>query len=103
MSYRIVCTEQEPLYRPTAHAHIVAVGTGSDPDRATTRWTREEVVYAIDVQGQTFYTLGKYTGKVAYVETVACPDGCGTRIIRSRADATTDNNLDSLRRCNWSA
>jgi hypothetical protein len=103
MSYRIVCTEQEPVYRPTSHAHIVAVGTGTDPDHADDRWTREQVVYAIDVQGKSFYTVGRYTGKVAYVETIACPDRCGTRIVRSKPDVTTDNNLDSLRRCNWTS
>lgn len=37
--YRIVCTEEEPVYLPTTHAHIVAVGTGTDPERADTRWT----------------------------------------------------------------
>ena len=100
-SYRIVCTEQEPVNEPTTHAHIVAVGTGDDPDRATTRWTLDDVLRAIDA-GTTFYTKGKYSGKVALVLKVMCTV-CYRYIIRSSPDAVQDNNLDSLRRCSWSS
>ena len=96
-SYRIVCTEQEPESQPATHAHIVAVGTGNDPDRYSNRWTLAEVLKAM-TDGDTFYTTGTSSGKTAQVEKVPCKV-CGRTIIRSAADAVTDNNLDSLRRC----
>ncbi len=98
-SYRIVCTEQEPVSEPTSHAHIVAVGTGDDPDRAKQRWTLAEVLKAM-TGGDNFYTLGPSSGKRAEVMKVAC-EVCGRTIIRSAADRVTDNNLDSLRRCRF--
>jgi hypothetical protein len=97
--YRIVCTDQEPLYQPTTHAHIVAVGTGTDPNKANTRWTLQEVVAAMD-RGDGFYTVGVNSGKVALVEKYTCTL-CWRTHIRSSPDAVMDNNLDSLRRCNW--
>jgi len=51
--YRIVCTEQEPVIEPTTHAHIVAVGTGTGPDKADQRWTLNEVLAAMD-KGDSF-------------------------------------------------
>ncbi len=98
-SYRIVCTEQEPVTQPTTHAHIVAVGTGNDPDSANKRWTLNEVLAAMD-QGHTFYTQGKNSGKVAQVQKYVC-QLCGRTHIRSTPDAVQDNNLDNLRRCSW--
>ena len=97
--YRIVCTEQEPLYLPTTHAHIVAVGSGDDLDHATKRWTLDEVLSSMD-RGDVFYTRSKSTGAVALIEKYVC-DRCRRTYIRSRPDAVTDNNLDSLRRCSW--
>lgn len=97
--HRVVCTEQVPVYEPTTHAHIVAVGTGEDPNKATRRWELREVLAAIDA-GTTFYTKGSSSGKVALVRKVACY-ACGRYIIRSAPDAVADNNLDSLRRCNF--
>lgn len=93
---RIVCTVQEPITQPTTHAHIVSVGTGSDPDRAP-RLTLAQVIVAIK-KGDIFYTVGETSGKIALVKVVGC-DKCGNEIIRSAADAVTDNNLDNLRRC----
>lgn len=98
-SYRIVCTEQEPVTQPTTHAHIVAVGTGNDPDSADKRWTLNQVLAAMD-EGQTFYTQGKNSGKVARVEKYRC-QLCRRTYIRSAPDAVQDNNLDNLRRCSW--
>ena len=97
--YRIVCTEQEPAYLPTTHAHIVAVGTGDDPDRATQRWTLDQVLAAMD-RGEVFYTRGKSSGAVALVEKYVC-SRCHRTYIRSTPDAVADNNLDNLRRCAW--
>lgn len=95
---RIVCTEQEPVHLPTTHAHIVAVGTGSDPNKADRRWTLREVLEAID-RGDRFYTESP-TGRQAQVRAVDC-SVCGHRIIRSAPDAIPENNLDNLRRCNF--
>jgi len=97
--YRIVCTDQEPFYQPTTHAHIVSVGVGDDPESASNRWTLDEVLAAID-RGDVFYTRGKSTGAVAVVEKYIC-GRCRRTFIRSAPDAVTDNNLDSLRRCRW--
>lgn len=97
--YRIVCTTQEPAPNPPKHAHIVAVGVGDDPDRASQRFTLADVLSHLR-NGDRFYTKGKLTGKIAFVESYSC-DYCRTTHIRSKPDATTDNNLDSLRYCNW--
>ena len=96
-AYRIVCTDQEPITQPTTHAHIVAVGTGTDPDKAEQKWPLADVLSAMN-KGDNFYTVGKQSGKRASVEAVPCPH-CQRMIIRSTRDAVTDNNLDSLRRC----
>ncbi len=97
--FRIVCTDQEPFNWPTTHAHIVAVGTGTDPDKADQRWTLNEVLSAMD-RSDTFYTQGVKSGKVARVEKFVCAH-CTRTHIRSSPDAVTDNNLDNLRRCRW--
>lgn len=97
--YRIVCTEQEPADQPTTHAHIVAVGIGTDPDQADQRWTLDQVLAAMD-RGDAFYTQGKNSGKIAWVEKYVCTR-CGRTYIRSTPDAVADNNLDYLRRCSW--
>lgn len=95
--FRINVTDQRPIHQPTTHAHIVAVGTGPNATTYDTVWTLAQVVYAIDVQGHRFYTVGPRSGQVALVETIPC-GYCNTRLIRSAPDATTDNNLDSLPR-----
>ncbi|SRR6266498_1428321 len=100
--YRIVCTEQEPVYLPTRHAHIVAVGTGTDPANAAQRWILAEVVNAILSRVHSFFTYSPSTGRWARVLVENCPS-CGHQIIRSSPDRVTDNNLDSLRRCNWTS
>jgi hypothetical protein len=99
MRYRIACTNQEPVNYPTTHAHIVAVGTGTDPNKADKRWSLAEVLAAMD-RGDVFYTQGEQSGKVALVEKYQC-SRCNRTYIRSTPDAVYDNNLDSLRRCNW--
>lgn len=97
--YRIVCTKQEPVSQPPSHAHIVAVGIGNDPSRATERLTLAEVIKKMK-EGHRFYTYGSRTGKSAWVESYYC-NSCKREHIRSKPDSTTDNNLDSLRYCNW--
>lgn len=99
MNYRIVCTEQEPASQPPQHAHIVAVGVGDDPNSAEDRFTLDEVIKKMDA-GNKFYTKGVNSGKVARVEKYNCKY-CRRTYIRSEPDATTDNNLDNIRTCNW--
>lgn len=99
MDYRIVCTEQEPAQNPPRHAHIVAVGTGSNPNQADQRLTLSQVIQKMD-NGDRFYTKGLQSGKTAWVEKYWCSH-CRKYHIRSSPDATTDNNLDNLRYCNW--
>jgi hypothetical protein len=95
--YRIVCTEQEPVNEPTTHAHVVAVGTGIVPSQVDKRWTIDEILAAMG-DGDAFYTQGETSGKIASVEKYVC-SSCYRTWIRSTADAASDNNLDSLRRC----
>lgn len=96
--YRIVCTNQEPANLPTKHAHIVAVGTGITSDQYNRKWTLAEVLTAMK-NGDTFYTQGKTTNKVAEVKPTKCAY-CDQGHIKSAPDAVYDNNLDNLARCN---
>ncbi|MGH3350906.1 MAG: DUF3892 domain-containing protein [Nocardioides sp.] len=93
--YQVVCTEQTGCSRG---GHIKSVGTGTNPDRANASWTVREVWDKID-RGDTFYT--EASGYTASVKKYDCP--CGRGSLRSTADATTANNLDSLRICRWNA
>lgn len=100
-SYQVLCTEQVPAWNHPRQARIVAVGTGVDGMRPTHRWTVPEVVSAMDT-GHTFFTKGQYSGRTARVEKYYCST-CRAYHIRSAADCTTDNNLDSLNACPWAA
>jgi hypothetical protein len=101
-TYRIVCTDQEPYAQPKDRAHIVAVGTGTDPAKATAKYELEQVLAMLD-RGDVFYTQGIRTGMQARVVAVYCAV-CFRRIIKSTPDATTDNNLDGgIRFCSWTS
>ena len=97
--YRIVCSEQEPADQPPTHAHIIAVGIGSNPQEADKRFTLQQVLNAFN-SGDSFFTQGTQSGRVAKVERYWCSH-CRKYFIRSKPDAIHDNNLDSLRRCNF--
>jgi Protein of unknown function (DUF3892) len=97
-NHRIVCTVKKVVQGPNPHTHIVAVGTGSSPGKATKRWKVQEVLDAM-AGGDVFYTEGETSGKVARVEKCDC-NICGKRYIRSHRDKVTDNNLNYLRTCN---
>jgi hypothetical protein len=98
-AYRIVCTEQAPESGHPSQERIVAVGVSVDGVRASSRLTVEDVVHQME-QGDIFFTVGSKSGKVALVEKYWC-HVCRGWHIRSHADAVTDNNLDSLRYCEW--
>lgn len=100
--FRIVCTEQEPAGKPPEHAHIVAVGIGDDPQKASKRMSLEEVLLRMQ-NDDTFYTKGVKTGKIANVVKFKC-SYCDKWHIRSEPDSTEDNNLDKLRFCrSWNS
>ena len=100
---RIICTDQQPIYRPAEHAHIVAVGVDTDMDgRVDAKHELAAVVRNIQSRTHNYFTYGPNSGKVALVEVIDCPSHCGEKIIRSTSDAVRDNNLDSLRLCSWS-
>src|SRR4051794_25963189 len=93
-TYQIVCVETEH-----PHRHITHVGTGTDPDKASTRWTVAQVRSAL-FNGDRFYTVSPSTGKQADVEAYdAYVNGYVVYTIRSTSDAVYDNNLDNLRIC----
>jgi len=98
--YRVVCTIQEPLDKPHDAAHIVSIGTGDNPSQASNKWSLKEVLDAL-AAGHTFFTRSPTTGKEASVNKHQCTT-CGRTTIRSSPDAIKDNNLDNLRRCNFS-
>lgn len=97
--YRVVCTRQVPADRPNDQAHIVKVGTNPTTESYSRIWTVQEVIVAMG-QGDTFYTQGEQSGKVARIEVVQRCAICGRAYLRSAADAVKDNNLDNLPTCN---
>ena len=96
--YRIVCVESK-YFEKGKHDHLTRIGTGTESDSATRRWTVDEVRTAID-NGDTFYTKSPSTGREAGVEKFTCTV-CDFKTIRSAADRIQDNNLDNLRTCSW--
>jgi hypothetical protein len=80
--YRIVCVEKD-------HGHIVAVGTGTDPDKVERMWSATEVRKALKAR-HTFHTVGS-DDKKAYVQALV--------IIRTRPDHLKNDNLDNLTPC----
>lgn len=96
-NYRIICDNQAPVGVPKKHAHVVEVGIGTTPQNYSKLLTLAQVLALMD-RGDTFHTISVSTGKIAQVLPVGCAV-CGHRIIRSSADAVTDNNLDGLPDC----
>jgi hypothetical protein len=96
--YRIVCTEKQTFEHPHFHSHIVKVGTG-DGTGWNGQWTVSQVLVAMN-NGETFYTQGPTSGKVALVHPYHCTH-CNQTYIRSAPDAVADNNLDNLAACRW--
>ncbi len=93
---RIVCVETEH-----PHRHIVAVGIGTEAQKATERMTVSEVRKSIE-DGNTFYTVGSSSGDVALVGLDTCHySGCTVKTIRTNPDDVKDDNLDEMRACKW--
>lgn len=92
-----MCDNQVHVDQPKTHAHIVEVGP--EPRRSTT------TVFGASPRSSTAKARGEVSthsvhlrGEAARVIVVGC-SVCGQQIIRSSADAVTDNNLDSLPDC----
>ncbi len=101
--YKIICTDQEPVYQPTTHAHIVSVGIDTNNDsRADDKHTKQQVIQNIELGTDRYYTVGQITGIRAFVEVSYC-QYCSGKIIKSTPDSTRDNNLDYIRRCEWNS
>ncbi len=101
--FHIVCTDQVPVNVPLNHAHIVAVGIDTNNDGwADAPHSLQAVISNIQNKLARYYTIGNHSGERAYVEVVPCKV-CNRLIIKTYPDDTKDNNLDSLRRCNWKA
>ena len=94
MRQRIVCTNQEPILADHDKAHIVEVRVEGSPRL----FPLAEVLASMKF-GAKFYTRDEKTRKEADVEPYNC-SRCQKTYIRSTADATEDNNLDSLGSCN---
>jgi hypothetical protein len=91
---RIVCVETEH-----PHRHILAVGIGTEANKASYRLTTAEVRNAI-ANGDVFYTIGSVTGDSALVSPDDCRiGGCTIKTIRTHPDDTRDDNLDEMRVC----
>ena len=97
--YRVVCIEKHPTHKDRYH-HIVGVGTGHAANKATQRWTVEEVISSIQA-GNTFYVEDR-RGNEAEVEVRKCPrPGHNHLIIITVADDVETDNLLDLRECRW--
>ncbi len=104
--YQVLCVDQEPWDQNNKHAQIVALGTRA-ADGSTRRWSAQEVIRAIEKakknkkkkkKGDAFFTVDPKTGAEAKVRVRRCKK-CGHKIIKSSPDATSNNNLNSLKRC----
>jgi hypothetical protein len=95
--YRITCTEKTTLEEHPRFGLIVAVGTGPEPDLEDRRWPVTEVLAAM-AKGDRFYTRGRTTGRVSWIESYWCP-ACSAHHLKSGPDAVPDNHLDALRPC----
>lgn len=85
MATQITCATESAV-----HGHILRIG---GPDGS---WTVTEARGLI-ARGVQFETVSPSTGKRARVLAYDCH--CGTKSLRSAADAVKDNNLDNLPNC----
>jgi hypothetical protein len=95
--HRITCTEKTSASAHPRFGRIVAVGTGPEPDRALRRWLVPEVVTAM-AHGDRFYTQGRATGRISWVESYWC-SACTAHHLKAGPDVVPDNHLDALRPC----
>lgn len=85
--YQITCTKRG-IVGPQNHAHLVEVGIAPN-----LRWTVQDVIALMT--GNTFHTMAR--GRRADVDTYHCE--CGYVSLRTDADNSKADNLDSLATC----
>jgi hypothetical protein len=102
--YHIVCTDLMPVNAPRQHQHIVSVGVDTDKadNYANEKHSLQTVIDNIREKKDVYYTIGHVTGRQAAVEVAHCP-ACGHLIIKTRPDDTRDDNLETMRTCQWRA
>ena len=81
------------------HAHVIAVGIGSNLWEEKERLTLSQVIQKMD-NGDRFFTQGFRTGKINWVEKYWCSH-CGRDNIRSSPGVARDNDLEFQRYCRW--
>jgi hypothetical protein len=97
-TYKITCIGTQAAPTPPIHkrGHIIRVGTTDDAGNYRVLTVSE--VYGLMKSGNKFFTTNPDGTHPADVE----PDHCGSHnvdTLRSKKDATTENNLDSLPNC----
>jgi hypothetical protein len=95
--HRVICVVEERIDYPFKHVHLVGIGTGSGPEEIERGWSLDEFSRAV-AGGDSFYTRGLVSSRMASVELTTCID-CGAATLTSGAGAVADNNLSSLRLC----
>lgn len=98
VSHRVFCTETASV-GDDHDVHVEAVGVGREPDQPERRLTRQEV-YDRLAEGETFYTRGPESEKVAVVAEHRCAV-CGEPTLQTHGAVTTDNAIETLPACNW--
>lgn len=93
----VVCAERVAAPRGPQHTHVAAVGTATQPDGPTRRWTMVELVNAMRL-GERFYTGSRSSGRRAAIEPQVCPE-CGVVTVRSAPGIEADRTVDALEAC----
>jgi Protein of unknown function (DUF3892) len=88
----IKCNNRNSSAPDFSHAHITDVGVVG-----LGRLTVKDAYRYIDA-GNTFYTVGHPSGKMAIVAKCDCTQ-CYVSTLRSHSDGRWDNNLDNLGTC----
>jgi len=99
MRKRIVCIVKKPTHHDRHH-HIIEVGVGHEPDKATEGLSTEEVIRELkNPAGDRFFVTGTHgsESEVIYKDCPVC--GPPHQIITTTADQTKTDNLLSLREC----
>lgn len=94
MDRRVLCVNKPDRY--SRHEHITHLG-GTEPSGDTWKFTREQVIFRIEMKIDTFYTLDDQTEKRADVEVVR--EVGKPSYVRTVRDGIPTDNLLSLPAC----
>ena len=92
--YEITCVQKSAPTTALKHRHIIRVGV---PHLSKWALTVQELYHLMNANNR-FYTHNRRTGHIAWVEPFTC---CGLPTLRSRADRSTENNVDKLPPCGY--